>query len=255
MFPSTSREAIVRTLVFNPPDASKGGWNLKTLSDALGLAPPTVLRHLENLAEAGVVERREVGPSHEVQYFARPYFQAVWVDPERGVFSQWTSREPFAWRFPLVSRIPDGPAQRTLLRLLPAAEKAGLLAGQDTKGHVDRSGPLPALAVFGSCARGDARASSDLDLLVRTETRNAGYRKRFKDVAAKVSLESDRPIQLRFMTLREFLAAPDALREALLTEAITVHLPEGSDEFLEGLHLFSVAAPPVPPLREASNDR
>ncbi len=218
----------------------RGRATLARLSEILGLSAPVVLRHLAMLVEAGVVERIPIAQSRSIGYRVRPFLQCTWIDPVRGVVTHWESQGDFVWPFPLVSRVPDLPAQRTLLKLLVQAEVQGLLAAPTSlKKHSGR--PLyPALFVYGSCARGDARADSDLDVVVSIGPAKAGISAKWKNLIAEANLWAERPLDVKVLSTSQLLEAPQGFRETLVTEGTTVFAPYPSDEFIEGIHMQRV---------------
>lgn len=238
ILPSEPREKLIRALVAAQFDAEKGprtGATLSRLADFVGLSAPVVLRHLDVLMRAGVVEKVPVPKSRASLYRARPFFQATWVDPNLGIVAQWESTMGLDWQFPLASRVPDHRAQQTLRKLLPSAHQKGLLAPRDRRGKPSPGGDLPALVVHGSCARGEARLDSDLDLVVFVGAATAATRKAWKDFIAEANLWGMRSIDMRLLTLEGLRESPPDFQKNLTREGITVWAPHPSAQILESL--------------------
>lgn len=129
-----------------------------------------------------------------------------------------------------------------MLAFLPFVRGEGLLEPQDRRGRAHAGGDLPSLAVYGSCARGDARENSDLDLLVWTENTTKAHRKRFSEAVTRFNLKAERSIQVRFLTFGEFLDMPPEFRRTYAKDPLTVFVQPGTQDFPEGVHLQVLAA-------------
>lgn len=173
---------------------------------------------------------------------------------------EWTSSPPVDWRFPLVSRLPDAGAQAAVVKLLgvcwergffwkgmPKPERSKLDDG--VKLHpalkrqverigrsIDRSEIGDVFVVYGSCARGDARRDSDVDLLAMLSPRKYERQdciEQFEDMVDEVNLGSGRQIDplvvSRGMLGEGLFELPQELRKAILSEGMTVYstLPGG----------------------------
>lgn len=219
---SDTERAILGTLL----RGGQGEAPRRTLSEiarAVGITPPAVLRHLQKMTECGIVARSKRGRSDSPHYRARPFFQGLWIDPQAGRVHDWSSRAAFPIDHPLVSRVPDLAAQEALLHLFRTARRQGLLP------VVAESGDTPAglaFAVIGSCARGDARTDSDVDLAVLGRV-SKHVRARWADLAIDSTAQGGRRIQIGFL---EPGATDDTvLRQAVREEGILVHVePEAT---------------------------
>lgn len=172
-----SHETLLHLLVVR---AGPTGTSIKQLATWTGLPPSVVHRHLQELVVQAKAVREGRGPN--VRYRARPYFAALWMDPERGVMDSWETNQPVDWRFPLVTRVPDDAAQEVLVPLL------AILTRDDPPG-------LFSVVVYGSCAEGNARDKSDLDLLVFRN--DSGWDAHVREIVDEANLWARRAIDLR----------------------------------------------------------
>jgi predicted nucleotidyltransferase len=89
----------------------------------------------------------------------------------------------------------------------------------DLHRQLDGTRDIAAAWVFGSVARGDARADSDLDiaLLMRDPAASAvAYRRVLSDLAARLELAAGREVDLVVLSLRDPIVAHRALSEGVL---------------------------------------
>lgn len=233
-----TRKAIVRALL----DAGGDGLALSDIADAVGVTSPTAHKHLELLIEEGLAERsvRERG---RTRYIARDFFEATWTDREHGVLDSWRSGS-VDWRFPLVTRVPDEEARRILTWFLSMATERGyfhpwLLLDE----WPDPSEPAAperygvSMIVYGSCARGDAGATSDLDIVVLQPSIRTDISDRFEELAAEINLKADRNIQLKVLNYDQFRGLDASFRNTIRDEGITVYSTSAGglcEETLEG---------------------
>lgn len=216
------------------PLRSSGRMTLQEVSDALVLKPPTVLQHLRQLERQGRVVRTVTPGTNSPTYEVAPFFEANWCDPQQRVLLRWRSTTGIDWRYPLVSRVPHAPAQRVLLRLLPELD-AAIGRAADTITTPDSPQPYEfGVYLYGSAARGDARAGSDLDLLlVPMAGSAAGLKKRVTKVAQAANLWAEMPIDLRIAEVKDVMAFPEPFLKALGREAITVFWRGRDPMFIE----------------------
>lgn len=224
---------------------SPSGMRLGEVAKKVRLAHTTVLAHLRALAAEGWLETLEVAQHDEegrpvgVPYTAYRAPQATsiqWLDRNRRILERWTTSVPMDWRFPLVSRVRDPQAQTFLYEWLDRAQARALLP--DPCSHHEAQSPKPPLlqvVVYGSCARGDARATSDIDILLlgNQRWRAAG---RLTDLAHEISLRGGRKPDLRSMTIMEFAATGEAFRESVKKEGKTVFCNDSDAAWVEGPH-------------------
>lgn len=244
---TSTREAILRTLL----RAGDEGASLSQIADSVGIASPTAHKHLEFLIDEGVVEKPE-GPDAP-RYLARDFFEATWVDTDHEVLATWKT-ESIDWRFPLVTRVPDPPARRILTRFLEEATVRGLFHPWLQAGDLPRPGSVferdtpsgsqrtvadygVTVVVYGSCARGDAGASSDVDVLVIQPPSGMGLdlSEGFEDLAAEANLWADRQIEVKVTCRDEFFTLPESLQGAIVEEGITVYSTFEGGEHIEEL--------------------
>lgn len=219
-------------------DAGPGGAGVTEIARAVGLSPPTVFRHLASLREEGLVEKH---PGPRVAYRARPHFSALWVDPDHRRLVSWATGARISWRYPLVARVPDEMAQEALLRFLPEVE-----AVVASRGRRRADGGLEDAAatviVYGSCARGEARRTSDLDLIVLAREA-AKVRSRLLDAAAAASLRAPKTIDLRVLAGDEWARLPLALKEGVRREGLIVFSTSDRLPTMDELAWSEVARP------------
>lgn len=227
MYPtlSNSEKRLIDQIINRGGD----GVGLQTISKSVGLAPPTVLAHLRKLVHRGLLERLEPTTGRSVRYRCRPFFEALLLVPDAKILTAWSTPVPVNWEFPLASRIPDPPAQRTVLDFLGRSRSLGLL-GSKTGPWAARS---VSVVVYGSCATGTARPGSDLDLLVLVEPARKRTKNRLADLAADTSLSSERPVQLRVETPTGFRKLPEFIRNEILRDGITVFSTEPMATWVE----------------------
>lgn len=126
-----------------------------------------------------------------------------------------------------------GRARASIRRFLWTLRRAGLL-DNETHGHGETpsvgSSPGLTLVAFGSSARGNAHATSDVDLLVLLEGQEASTKAALRaseravlDAAADASLESPRPLQVKVVHARDLATLPREILEALSQDGLIVH--------------------------------
>lgn len=189
-----ARRRILESLLQAPDE-----WvPLTRLARMVGLAHPTVLAHLGTLQQQGLVQTLDSGTwGRGIRYRPSPATHHVWCDPARKVLAEWSSSGTMDWRFPLVSRVPDLPAQRFLYEWLDRSLARGLLPAH--RSRFEKQVPQPPsmrVVVYGSCARGPAPPKSDIDILV-LGLRNARVRTQILDVAHEVALTAERSPDIR----------------------------------------------------------
>ncbi len=184
--------------------AGPEGTNIKQLAEWTGLSSAAVHRHLQELVVQGMAVREGRGP--KVRYRAVPYFAALWVDPERGIMDSWNTNDPVDWRFPLVTRVPDEPAHAILVRFLRDLVRA--LKDQ----------PFSVL-VYGSCAEGNARDKSDLDILLMRE--DPAQDGEVRDLVDEANLWAKRPLDLRI--IGDFQELPEGISRNVREHGKTVY--------------------------------
>lgn len=125
------RRAVLALLLLRPEQS----LHVREIARATGKAPGTLVRELNALANAGVLERKRVG--NQVQFRANP-------------------------------ACPIFEDLRTILK------KTVGVADVLREALAPLGGRIRAAFVYGSIARGDERAGSDLDLMIVGEVRFAG---------------------------------------------------------------------------------
>jgi predicted nucleotidyltransferase len=220
-----------RSRVRLPPHSALAPLALKDIAEKAGVKPPTALVHLGKLQDEGKVERVETdaGP----RYALRPFVRCEWVDPDHGINAAWQWSGPVDWRFPLVSRVPDGDAQAFLVEWLDRAQARGLLPPMLSR--FEESAPRPPLlqvVVYGSCARGDAHAKSDLDVLLfgTLPGRDAAA---LADLAHEIALRGGRTPDVRILDPAGWDAATPAFREAVQRDGKAVFFNGVGTDLLE----------------------
>ncbi len=242
---------------------------LSAVAERVDLAPSTVHRHLSQMDRVGLVRR--TGRRKDARYESRPFVSTFWTAPVHALRArtttstwlrfEWAEGALVDWRFPLVSRLPDADAQRTILRLLDAAWKRGVLTPWLRCAHdVDLAQEIPpdrreeirsrladpdhhggtTWVVYGSAARGDARAESDIDLLVilPADRPEDGPRPPLKAEIGRlvddINLGASRSIDLVTVPRDGFFdELPTPLRNAIVREGTTVLSTFPGGEFIE----------------------
>jgi predicted nucleotidyltransferase len=226
-----TRDAIVRLLLKR---TGAEGLRLKDIADELHLSNAAVLAHLGILQSQGLVETRHEGSlGRGSRYWPKPAFQGLWVDPSAKRLSEWSAKAPVDWRFPLVSRVRDEKAQEFLLKWFDLLQFKGKLPKMRSKHHKEVFPPaLVQIVVYGSCARGDANARSDLDILIFTDAPRRAAQE-LADLAHEASLGVGRSPDVRIIGPKEWTAAGAAFKENIRAEGLTVFSNDPNAPFLE----------------------
>lgn len=226
-----TRAAIVRLLLNK---AGAEGLRLKDLTEALYLSNAAVLSHLGILQREDLIDTKHEGTwGRGTRYWPRTAFQAIWVNPPAKRLRQWSSTTAVDWRFPLVSRIPDDRAQEFLHRWFDRLQFKGALPRMRSKYNKDSAPPASVqVLVYGSCARGDANARSDLDILIVTDSpkRAAAV---LVDLAHEASLGAGRSPDIRILGPKQWKAADAAFKANIRAEGLTVFSNDPNAPFME----------------------
>jgi predicted nucleotidyltransferase len=198
---------------------------LEDLSDALEISPSLLVRRLQKLVAQGWVERRqEVMPrGRAVYYLPRARVSIQWISLLSGVALEWSLGDEISWDFPLVSQLPDAGARETLRRFLLGLRAGGRLdaARHSSEASIGESGePGVTVVVYGSTARGTASKESDVDVVVFAQ--DAADEDEIVDVAASVSLEAPRSLQVRVVPIGALGKMPPQIRKALKQDGLVV---------------------------------
>jgi len=205
---------------------------LKDLAASADVSPATAYAHLKRLEAERKVVRLE-GPEGPA-YAPRYYFQAEFIDPFGGALDRWSTNHPIDWRFPLVSRVPDDAAADFLYEWLDRAAARGLLPPLQSRHEPHDDSLVLRILVYGSCARGDARKDSDVDILLDAPSEWEGAAA-LQDLAHEVGLTAERAPDIRVWTEE----MEDGFLDNLLREGRTVWTNVADKAFLE--HLGSKA--------------
>lgn len=255
---SPAHEVVLEVL-----ERAQRPMSLKELAGSIGRSPPATLRNLKILEDRGLVDRQ--GRFHESSYRLATFLQVHWSDQVTGdndnvrLRMQWHSNSSIDWRFPLVSRVPDAAAQEVLCRFLDHGQKRGYftpwLCRKDLPDKIDTIADEPnkletrfpqesyhypfSVIVFGSCARGDARSGSDLDVLVLYGDVGhkdfiAAYDYLWRTIAYQMAPGSARPINLH-VRRSSFLRSDrrEGLAESVIREGITVYSSDRNAPLVE----------------------
>ena len=205
--------------------------SLTVLAAKLGTSASLLSRRLRKLHEAGWVDRQQVPTldGREVRYLPRTGVTVRWVDPEKGRADEWSAPE-VDWDFPLVSRVPDEDARRTLVAFLRRLRANGWLdaplANTQRKKHEGIFSAHLGLSIvlYGSTATGRASASSDVDLVVvQSEDQGVEMADSVADVASEVSLATPRPLQVATWEMTALEKDKGWIGKVLRKEGIVVH--------------------------------
>lgn len=192
--------------------------------------PPTALAHLRKLEDEGKVHK--VSTPDGPRYALQPFLRCEWLDPDHGMQETWQSSTGVDWRFPLVSRVRDERAQAFLLEWLDRAQARGLLPAYWSRHEPQAVRPPEfSIIVYGSCARGDAGTSSDLDILLRGDL-SKRQAQALKDLAHEVALQGGRRPDVRAVPT-DLKGAGPALVDALRRDGRTIFTNVPDKPFLE----------------------
>lgn len=202
---------------------------LKDIAAEAGIRPPTALAHLRKLEEEGKVQKVDtpVGPRYALQ----PFLRCEWHDPDHGVQQVWQSEVAIDWRFPLVSRVPDPAAQGFLLEWLDRAQARRLLPPSRSRFEPKPKEASLSIVVYGSCARGDAGATSDIDILLAGDLPKRDL-EALKDLADEIALRGGRRPDIRVVGA-DLKGTGAALVEALRREGRTIFTTLPEPAFIE----------------------
>lgn len=202
--------------------------NVDGLAAKLAVSPAFVSQRLKRLEREGLVERRQETSQEGrvVFYLPRSFYAVQWVSRSEGVAQGWTAKGEIDWSFPLVSQVPDGPARTTLTTLLHHLRSEHLLDPWEgktwRKGVVERFLGLTIIH-YGSTARGEARPGADVDLLFVHGDATPNHAERAADLAAGVSLQAARPIQVKHLNIQQLMELPERMWSALKQDGLIVY--------------------------------
>ncbi len=272
---SPSRRAILEALM--AADAPQSLDDLFT-ADVAGLSRTGIYRQLQGMVEEGLVQR--TGARQDARYAPQERTGFSWslrLGSEWRLL-EWVAEPPVDIRYPLASRLPDAAGRQALIRFLSEIQAQNLdqpwrmldeafeqgaldeeVAGlsEDGKREFRRwirnpssHGTITVVA-FGSCARGDARSDSDLDLLVITPHGfGSGHHRRrierkemtlpglyfermFKDLAYELEVGLPRPLDLKVVGEDDVVDLPPGLLKAIRRDGMTVHATRPSSYWVE----------------------
>ena len=226
-----TRRAILEILLRR---AGSNGVRLKDLTDELHLSNSAVLSHIGVLQKDHLIDTKHEGTwGRGTRYWPKATFQAVWINTNARAPLQWASGQAIDWRFPLVSRVPDSKAQTCLYHWLDLLQAKKRLPALRSKFHVQSNPPpLVQFVVYGSCARGDAGARSDIDILVYTD----GPKKPLAplvDLAHEASLGTGRSPDVRIIQAKDWRASDPAFQANIRAEGLTIYSTDPNAAFLE----------------------
>lgn len=185
---------------------------LHAIAAQVGRSPSATLRRLAALVDAGRVHRD--GHRKEARYTLAPHVavDATWDHDGRWLRMDWTA-DGIDWMFPLAGRVQGRRRVEVLLR---RAFSADLL--HDTT-----------VVVFGSAARHEGRADSDVDILVLT----GSAKRAWKDLAVDMELQGEGTVDVT--VAKRFERVPPNLRRAIIQDGRTVFSSASPPFFVEAL--------------------
>lgn len=196
----------------------QGPASFGELADATGLTKAGLQRPLANLELLGVISRtyRPVPGSREVVYALEGCSLRLDIRPPvesvPGAALAWASPGRVDPEFPLAGQVPK-PRDReevvTALRRL-------------RDGAPDAWDAL-FVVLFGSVARGESGAKSDIDLLLVLPREDRALRERLADLVARAQVDLTLPLQPFFTTRRAFLDAKTRIDAAAARDGLILH--------------------------------
>ena len=205
---------------------------LKDIAAEAGIQPPTAFVHLRRLEQEGKVEKvaTPAGP----RYALHPFLRCEWIDPAQGMQETWQSKVAVDWRFPLVSRVRDDQAKQFLQEWLDRAQARGLLPAHASRFEPQAHRPPEfSIVVYGSCARGDAGANSDIDILMLGDLPKRQMQA-LKDLAHEVGLKGGRRPDVR-LAGSDLKGAERSFLDAVRREGKTIFTNLPDAPFIESM--------------------
>jgi predicted nucleotidyltransferase len=211
-------------LIFRPVprrvlEALLGGRrSLTELAAATKLTKPSLLPHLRNLAELGVVRRVEVrtAEGREVHFEIVPASIHLELRPGAGVAIAWATAGRQDAAFPLASQIADEAIREDVLVILRQLRK-----------RFAKEFPKMFVVVFGSVARGEATWKSDIDLfLVLEDSWFEAGPEDVLDAIADVQDSITHPVRTFLRSRGAFLRGTGEIEKAAAEEGLVLFAPE-----------------------------
>jgi predicted nucleotidyltransferase/DNA-binding CsgD family transcriptional regulator len=204
----------------------KGEKSLTELSNIIGISKPTILKYLNNLEEIGIISSKIIitAIGREKRYSISAFSQVMNLDPTKGLIT-FSINEPLNFDFPLVGQIPQQKFRNSVKINLEQI--------------LEKSKSKLSLIVYGSIARGEATAKSDLDLLVLCSNKwNNKSKNMLMDALYESVLSTQIQVKPLFKNLNEFIKKDDTITKQIKKEGIIIHDSLGSEKLWKTMQRY-----------------
>jgi predicted nucleotidyltransferase len=185
--------------------------SLTDLANIISVSKPTILKYLDNLEKIGIISSKIIitNVGREKRYFISAFSQVFSINPTKG-FINFTINEPLNFNFPLVGQIPQQKFRNAVKITL---EKI-----------LEKYKQKLSLIVYGSIARGEATAKSDLDLMLLSLKKwDNNSKNKIMDALYESAVDTQLQVKPLFRTLDEFIKKDDSITKQIKDKGIIIY--------------------------------